>query len=77
MPDGAARSLVAEVAAVTSEPLPDWLAALAPGLASSGYRVDVALREAPDFTIPDGIPCRVQIIVGRHRPVALFGHGRS
>ena len=77
MPDGAARSLVAEVAAVTSEPFPDWLAALAPGPASSGYRVDVALREAPDFTIPDGIPCRVRIVVGRHRPVALFGHGRS
>ena len=77
MPDGAIRSLSAEVAAVTSGPLPDWLAALAPAHDDSGHRVDVALSEPPGFPIPEGTPCRVHIVVGRHPPIALFGHGRS
>ena len=77
MPDGAIRSLSAEVAAVTSEPLPDWLAALAPAHDDSGHRVDIALSEPPGFPIPEGTPCRVHIVVGRHPPIALFGHGRS
>ena len=77
MPDGTIRSLSAEVAAVASGPFPDWLAALAPTLADSGHRVDVALREAPDFPIPEGTSCRVRIVVGRHPPITLFGHGRS
>ena len=76
MPDGVIRSLSAEVAAVTSGPLPDWLAALAPVLADSGHRVDVALGETPEFPLPEGTPCRVRIVVGRQPPISLFGHGR-
>ena len=77
MPDGAIRSLPGEVVAVTTGSIPDWLAALAPAFADPGHRVDVALRETPDFALPEGTPCRVHIVVGRHSPVALFGHGRS
>ena len=77
MPGGAIRNLSGEVAAVTPGPLPDWLATLAPAHADSGHRVDVALRETPVVPIPEGTPCRVRITVGRHPPVALFGHGRS
>ena len=76
MPDGTTRGLPAEVEAVTAGPLPDWLAAIAPALADPGHRIDVALRETPGFPIPEGTPCRVHIVVGRHPPIALFGHGR-
>ena len=77
MPDGVIRDLPGEVVAVTTGSIPDWLATLAPALADPGHRVDVALRETPEFPAPEGTPCRVRIVVGRHPPVALFGRGRS
>ena len=76
MPDGTTGRLPAEVAAVTTGQLPDWLAAIAPALADPGHRIDIALRETPGFPIPEGTSCRVHIVVGRHPPIALFGQGR-
>ena len=77
MPDGASRQVRAEVASVTGGPLPGWLAAMRPAVADSVHRVDVAFREDSELSVPDGTPCRVRIVLGRHPPVALFGAGRA
>ena len=77
MPDGGRRSLEGEVMAVTAEPLPAWLAALQPLVADSVHRVDIALRQTPDFSVADGSPCRTRIVLGHHPPIALLNLGRS
>ena len=75
MPDGVTRRLDGEVASVTAGPLPNWLVALRPTVADSVYRIDVALHQASDLSVPDGTPCRIRIVLGRYPPVALFNLG--
>ena len=76
-PDGATSALHGEVDSVTAGPPPGWLAAMNPAVAGSMSRIDVVLRRTPDYSVPDGTPCRVRIVLGRHPPVALFGLGHS
>lgn len=75
MPDGTTRRWDGRVASVTTRPLARWLAALPPAVAESANRVDIALEGASDLSVPDGTPCRVRIVIGRHSPAALFGLG--
>lgn len=75
MPNGTTRQLDGEVASVAPGPLPHWLAALQPAVADSAHRVDVVLHQTSDLSVPDGTPCRVRIVFGRHAPVAFFELG--
>ncbi|MDE2993610.1 MAG: HlyD family efflux transporter periplasmic adaptor subunit [Chloroflexota bacterium] len=75
--EGAAQLLRGEVASVTAEPLPHWLAALLPAAGEAAYRVDVALDEAPKVGVPEGTSCRIRIELGRNSPAALLALGPS
>lgn len=77
MPDGTIRRLEGEVGIVAAGPLPHWLAAMLPGTAEAGYRVDVVLSQVSDLSVPDGAPCRIRIELGRSSPAALLVHGQS
>lgn len=77
MPDGAKQRLDAEVASVTPGPLPNWLASLQPAIPDSAHRVDVALRQASDLSLPDVTPCRVRIVLGQQPLTVFLGFGRS
>ncbi len=72
MPNGATRRLDGEVVSVTPGPLPNWLASLRPAVKDSAHRIDVVLHQASDLDVPDGTPCRVRIVLGRHAPAELF-----
>lgn len=72
VPDGAKRRFHGEVSSVLPGPLPNWLASLQPAVADSAHRVDVILHQASDLSVPDGTPCRVRIVLGRHAPAELF-----
>ena len=76
-PDGVTHAVEGEVAAVTAGPLPGWLAALSPAGADATHRVDIALGRGSGLSVPDGTPCRVRIVLGRHPPAALLDPGRS
>ena len=71
-PDGTSHWVDGEVTSVTPGPLPRWLAALQPAVADSMYRVDVGFRQASSLSVPDGAPCRVRVVLGRHSFAALF-----
>ena len=77
MPDGTTRRLEGAVDFVAAGPLPSWLAALLPGAAESGYRVDIVLPRASALSVPDGAPCRVRIELGRSTPAGLLVPGLS
>lgn len=72
MPDGTTQRLDGAVAFVAAGPLPSWLAALLPGAAESGYRIDIVLPQAPALSLPDGAPCRIRIELGRSTPAGLL-----
>lgn len=76
MPDGALRRLDGEVTSVTPGPLPNWLVVLPPAVTGVMHRVDVAFRQASVFSVPDGTPCRIRIILDSHPPAALFNPGQ-
>ena len=77
MPDGTTRRWPGEVAAVTTGPVPEWLAVLDPAAVESAHRVDVLLHQASDLSVPDGTPSRIRIVLGRYSPAMLFDVGRS
>ncbi len=74
--------VAARVAEVSSGPVTParWLARL--GIASIGdgggrYLVRLALADEPDVPVPDGTPCRVEIVLGEYPPLGLlFAAGR-
>lgn len=70
---GETHRLQGVVGNVATGPLPDWLAALRPPVATSARRVDVDLEPAADLAAPDGTPCRVRIVLGRRPPLSLLG----
>lgn len=76
LPNAAARRFEGEVSRMAAGPLPDWLAALQPAAADRTRRVDIELHQASDLSLPDGTPCRIRIVLGRHPPAALLGLGR-
>ena len=75
-PGGVVRRVEGEIASVTSGPLPGWLAAMPPAVAESMHRVDIVLVRNQEVSAPDGTPCRVRIVLGRHPPAALLVPGR-
>ena len=70
--DGGTRQLEGSVGEVAAGPLPDWLAAMHPAVATSARRIDIDLLSATDLAVPDGTPCRVRIVLGRHAPALLL-----
>ena len=72
MPDRAAYEVDGEIVAVTSGPLPSWLAAFQSESMDYAYRVDIALHSESRRAVPDGTPCHVRIVLGRHSPIALL-----
>lgn len=76
LPDAAARRFEGVISSVADGPPPDWLAALQPAAADRARRVDIELHQEPDLAVPDGTPCRIRIVLGRHPPAALLGLGR-
>lgn len=73
-----ARVFASEVAEVSARPvdLPSWLSRI--GLVSSEvpgsprHLVRLTVRGAGDARMPDGVPCRVEIVVARHSPLGLL-----
>lgn len=72
MPDGAVHEVVGEVVAVTSGPLSSWLEAYRSENVSYAYRIDITLHPESKLAVPDGTPCHVRIVLGRHSPIALL-----
>lgn len=77
LPDGATRRLAGEIAAVSAGPSPYWLQELLPASGGGAHRVDITLGPTDDLSVPDGTPCRVRIVLGRHAPAALLQLGWS
>ena len=73
MPDGAIRRLNAGVVRVTPGPLPRWLAAERAPVVGPVHRVDVALHPEVDLLKLDGAACRIRVVQGHYRPLALLG----
>ena len=71
-PGGEKRRLDGQVSDVSRGPLPSWLAELPPQVAGSHSRIDLDLDGAATLAVPDGVPCRVRILIGRQPPAALF-----
>ncbi|MDE0153331.1 MAG: HlyD family efflux transporter periplasmic adaptor subunit [Gammaproteobacteria bacterium] len=72
MSDGAVREVDGEIVAVTSGPFPNWLAAFQSESVDYAYRVDITLDSESKLAVPDGTPCHVRILLGRHSPIALL-----
>ena len=71
------RVFTGEVAEVAARPdLPPWLSRIevVPSAAAGppGHLVRLTVSGAEDAQIPDGVPCRVEIIVARHSPLGLL-----
>ena len=73
MPDGGIRRLNAGVHRVTPGPLPSWLAAERAPVVGPAHRVDVALHPEADMLSLDGAACRIHVVLGHYRPIALLG----
>ena len=73
VPNGGVRRLNAGVALVTPGPLPKWLAAERAPVVGEVHRVDVALDPKADLLDVDGAACRIRVVLGRYRPIALLG----
>lgn len=71
MPDGAVHEVAGEVAAVTSPPS-SWRGTHQPGGMDHAHRVDIVLHPESKLAVPDGTPCHVRIVLGRHSPAALL-----
>ena len=72
-----ARVVAASVAEVSSTPAMSarWLARLGmsfEGDRSGRYLVRFALADEPDVIVPDGTPCRVEIVLGEYSPLGLL-----
>ena len=73
VPNGGVRQLNAGVALVTPGPLPKWLAAERAPVVGEIHRVDVALDPRADALDLDGAACRIRVVLGQYRPIALLG----
>ncbi len=62
-----------EVASVSPDLLPNWLAVMGPAVSDSMQRVDIALHETSDLSVADGTKCRVRIELGRYPLNTIFG----
>ena len=77
MPDGAWRQADGEVAAVTTGPLPHWLATLLPPATEMRtHRIDVQLHPGAELSAMAGASCRVRIVTGQHSLLALLAPER-
>ena len=72
LPNGGVRQLNAGVALVTPGPLPKWLAAERAPVVGEVHRVDVALDPRADALNLDGAACRIRVVLGQYRPIALL-----
>ena len=72
VPNGGVRRLNAGVALVTPGPLPKWLSAERAAVEGAVHRVDVALDPRADPPDVDRAPCRIRVVLGQHRPMALL-----
>ncbi len=72
VPNGGVRQLNAGVALVTPGPLPKWLAAERAPVVGEVHRVDVALDPRADALDLDGAACRIRVVLGQYRPIALL-----
>ena len=77
-PDGRRPSVleadVREVAARPA-PAPDWLAGFGFPAPERGHLVRLSLRSAPERTLADGEPCRLDIVTRRQAPVRFLARG--
>jgi len=72
VPSGGIRRLNADVALVTPGSLPKWLAAERVPVVGKVHRVNVALDPQPDMLDLDGAACRIRVVLGPYRPIALL-----
>lgn len=72
VPNAGVRRLNAGVALVTPGPLPKWLAAEHAAVVGEVHRVDVALAPTADPPDVDRAACRIRVVLGQYRPIALL-----
>lgn len=71
-PNGEIRRLNAGVALVTAAPLPKWLAAESTPVVGEVHRVEVAIDAEAGLLELDGAACRIRLVLGHYRPIALL-----
>ena len=79
-PDGRRTSVLeADLREVGARPsaLPGWMAGLGFPAPDRGHLVRLSLRSAPDRTLADGEPCRLDIVTRRQAPIRFLALGRS
>ena len=80
-PDGGRPSVLeADLREVSARPAPapGWLAGFAFPAPDRGHVVRLSLRSAPDRTVADGEPCRLDVVTRRQAPIRfLAGPGRG
>ena len=79
-PDGRRRLvLAADLREVAARPaaVPGWVAAFGLATPDRGHRVRLSLRSAPDRTVADGEPCRLDVVTRRQAPVRFLARAGS
>ena len=74
-PDGRRPSvLAADLREVAARPAasPGWLAAFGLAAPDGGHLVRLSLRSAPDRTLADGDPCRLDVVTRRQAPIRFL-----
>ena len=79
-PDGGRRSVLeADVREVSAHPAPapGWFAGFGFPAPDSGHLVRLSLRSAPDRTVADGEPCRLDVVTRRQAPIRFLARAGS
>ncbi len=75
--DLAGEAVYGEVASMTRDPAPDWLAGLLPALPDSAHLVEVVINPSSALAVADGTQCRIRIVFGQYSPIEIFNFVRS
>ena len=79
-PDGGRPSVLeADLREVSARPAPapGWFAGFAFPAPDLGHLVRLSLRSAPDRTVADGEPCRVDVVTRRQAPIRFLARAGS
>ena len=75
MPGASTHVARGRVASVATRAMPRAPAAPPSAVEEYTHRIEVVLDDASTLAVPDGMPCRIRIVIGREPPAALFARG--